>query len=316
MAHHHWLCLVLALFPQDGAPLSPPGMGTERVDYLISDSDGAPLSPPGMGTERVDYLISDSDGLKERPSVLEALSTRRDAASWAMVLYGCGVSACNVAGLYGEGYPGIIETGAALGALNGALGCFEAADLRETCSDRPGIVNDAAVTSYAAAYTLAASWLAVRALGTTFPLEGPCAVVAAGIFAYALLAPITTLIRHTDVLSPTELLRARGLLAIGLVAVLFVPDCLCFALQGDDWWTRVVERHPKQPLLESSTALFGAFAVEASMLAHRAGKLGVRPFREIVPAFVTVVFVLAVLPTAANLYWNGLAISFLDFYTD
>ena len=71
-----------------------------------------------------------------------------------------------------------------------------------------------------------------------------------------------------------------------------------------------------QQCLESSTAIFAAMATEASMVAHRVGKVGAAPFARIVPSFVAVVLVLAIVPCVANLYWNGDEISFFSFYTE
>lgn len=276
---------------------------------------------PQAQQQKKDFLIWDSEGLKERPSPFTALSTPRDSAALVLVAYGMGVSALNVAGAYGDSYyPNVVAIGALLGMVNAAAGGLEAFDLANGGSlspDRPGVVNDATVTAYAAAYTLFASWLAARCCGAAPPsIDSVAAPIAVFVFLYSLAAPTATLLRPQNELSPTEILRARGLLTIGFVAVLFVPDCLCFTFGGDDWWSRVIERHPSQSTLESSTSLFAVFATEASMIAHRAGKRGVAPFRIIVPCSVAAIFALAVLPTAANLYWNGAAISFLDFFFD
>ena len=115
-------------------------------------------------------------------------------------------------------------------------------------------------------------------------------------------------------LSETELLRARGLLGIGVLASVFAPDCLAFALGGSDWWDRVSTLHPSQKVLESSTSLFALYANEASMIAHRCGKAGIAPFRVLVPSFAAVCFLLAILPCIAALYWLGNDISFFSFY--
>ena len=117
-------------------------------------------------------------------------------------------------------------------------------------------------------------------------------------------------------LSPTETLRARGLVAIGALGAVFIPDCIAFGLGGADWWDRVSDLHAAQRTLESSTSLFALFATEASMVAHRVGKTGAAPFSTIVPAFVIVCFALAVAPCGAALYWLGDDISFFSFYRD
>lgn len=118
------------------------------------------------------------------------------------------------------------------------------------------------------------------------------------------------------ILSETELLRARGLVFIGLLGCVFAPDALSFCLGGQEWWGRVSTMHPSQQILESSTSLFALFATEASMIAHRVGKLGVADFKTIVPVFSGVCFILAVIPCVCSLHWLGDDVSFFSFYTE
>lgn len=118
-------------------------------------------------------------------------------------------------------------------------------------------------------------------------------------------------------LSATEIVRSQGMVAIGVVGCLFAPDALSFALGGQEWWGRVSDLHPSQRMLESSTALFGLFATEASVLGHRVGKTGCVTYRDgCVPFGVATCFVLAVVPCVASLYWLGNDVSFFSFYTD
>lgn len=165
---------------------------------------------------------------------------------------------------------------------------------------------------------LAVSWLALRASEACPPtlagLDGVCAPLACAAFAYGIVAPAATLLGGG--LTATETTRVRGLVAIGLLGAVFVPDCVAFWVGGENWWGRVAEAHPAQRTLESSTALFALFATEASMVAHRAGKKGVAPFASIVPAFVAVCALLAVAPCAAALYWLGEDVSFFSFYRE
>ena len=145
-------------------------------------------------------------------------------------------------------------------------------------------------------------------------------VLAVLVFAYGAVAPVLTLLglygSERPELSETETLRATGLVAIGTLGAIFIPDCVAFGLGSSDWWDRVSELHPSQQTLESSTSLFALFATEASMVAHRVGKAGCAPFSTIVPAFVVVCFALAIAPCAAALYWLGGDISFFSFYRD
>ena len=100
------------------------------------------------------------------------------------------------------------------------------------------------------------------------------------VFAYGAVAPVLTLLglygSERPELSETETLRATGLVAIGTLGAIFIPDCVAFGLGSSDWWDRVSALHPSQQTLESSTSLFALFATEASMVAHRVGKAGVR----------------------------------------
>ena len=172
------------------------------------------------------------------------------------------------------------------------------------------------------------------------------------VFVYSLLAPVLTLISNSDnknydglsyklsdimvksargpmenvygedqdmilpPLSQTELLRARGLLFIGVLGCIFTPDALSFFLGGQDWWGRVSTAHSSQQILESSTSLFAIFATESSMISHRVGKLGVAKYSLIVPAFAGVCFVLAVIPCICALNWLGDDVSFFSFYRE
>ena len=108
----------------------------------------------------------------------------------------------------------------------------------------------------------------------------------------------------------------RGLVALGALGAVFIPDCVAFGLGGEEWWGRVANQHAAQRTLESSTSLFALFATEASMVAHRAGKVGVAPFARLVPAFLAVCFVLAIVPCVAALAWLGDDISFFSFYRE
>ena len=282
-----------------------------------------PRRQPALG-EDVDYLVTDSLDLAERPSLVAALSNPRDALALALLAVGLRVSVANAVGAYDEAYVDFEVASVGLGAASAAAAAAQiAVGYNIQPARRRGIVDDATVTAFAGAYSLAVSWLALRAsaacppgLGAFDGVLGPAAVA---VFAYGLVAPPLTLLDASGPapeLSATETLRARGLVAIGALGAVFIPDCVAFALGSDAWWDRVAALHASQRTLESSTSLFALFATEASMVAHRAGKAGVAPFEAIVPAFVVVCFVLAVAPCAAALYWLGNDVSFFSFYRD
>jgi hypothetical protein len=268
----------------------------------------------------------------------------------ALMAVATGVSLSNLVGNYGDSYLQLEQASFILGFWNAGADYVSSKppyvnNPTEQVSPnrRTGAVDDALVHWYAATYTASATWLAWRTsplcpsfLTALDPIAGPLAL---GIFLLSLTCPVLTLVHHSfqnlpgpmraivgiarqhddpysdpPLLTPTEVLRAQSLLAVGIVGCIFSPEALTLALRGQDWWHRVGELHPSQPLIESSTALFGVYATQASMIAHRAGKAGVAPFQAICPAFAGVCFVLTIFPCACALYWLGSDISFFEFY--
>ena len=279
-----------------------------------------------------DYLVLDSLDLPdaERPSFVEAIQNPRDAlALLLLVPLGGSVSVCNILGIYSDRYDYLVEASAYLGMLSGMAAFLQiATSYKVTNHSRRLLVNDSAVNVYAALYALAVSWLALRTGNqcpewladdaNTFALALPW--ISTAIFVGSALVPLATLLnpgnslKNTPALTDTELLRARGLLAIGILASVFAPDCLAFGLGGSEWWNRVSILHSSQRTLESSTSLFALFANEASMVAHRCGREGVAPFSVLVPAFAAVCLLLAIFPCIAALHWLGSDVSFFSFY--
>ena len=261
----------------------------------------------------------------QRPPLLAALANPRDGLALVLLGVGLAIAGSNVAGAYGESYVALERCAIALGFTSAAAAATQlvtGANIRR--AGRRGIADDALVTFYAGAYSAAVTWLAWRASAACPPwlpsVDAPAALAAVGVFAFGVVAPVATLrppragAGAAPPLSATETLRVRGLLALGVLGAVFAPDCVAFALGGEAWWARATAAHPAQMTLESSTSLFALFATEASMIAHRCGKLGVAPFRTIVPAFVAVCLVLAVIPCIAALWWLGADVSFFDFY--
>ena len=243
----------------------------------------------------------------------------------ALLAVGGRISLANVVGAYDAAYVDAERWAVALGAASAVAAVGQlATNYNISPNQRRGIIDDATVTAFAGAYSLAVSWLALRASTACPPglsdYDAPCAALAVLVFAYGAVAPVLTLLglygSERPELSETEQLRATGLVAIGTLGAIFIPDCVAFGLGSSDWWDRVSQLHPSQQMLESSTSLFALFATEASMVAHRVGKAGCAPFAQIVPAFVVVCFALAIAPCVAALYWLGGDISFFSFYRD
>jgi hypothetical protein len=289
----------------------------------------------------------------ERIPIWKFLQNPREILGMTLLIPGTLVSLCHVVGNYSQIYVTlqllIISSGAILAIVDliSSLPPYKVLPTESVSPNiRMGIVDDALLNIYSGIYTGCVSWLALRT-SLFYPVEwtrldafiGPMALL---IFLFSILCPVLTLIHHStgafsiplqylvayargmnnDVLdsvpipplSETELLRARGLLAIGIIACIYAPEVLAFLFLGQDWWNRVIDHFPSQPILESSTATFGILATQASMMSHRAGKAGVAPFTQIVPAFAFLCFLLAILPCGAALFWLYDEISFLEFY--
>ena len=266
----------------------------------------APPRPPSRLHARTstppdlpDYLVTDSDGLEERPNVLDVLINPRDVLALSLLGFGALISWRNIAGNYDGSYVTLEQWAVLLGAANAvAAGAQVVTGYNIRRHDRRGIVDDTRVNLMGGAYSLAASWLALRASRgrpgwLTIPaVDHVMAPLAILVFVYSLAAPVATLVGPDEwfdgapPLTEIELVRVRGLVAIGVVACVFVPDALAFCIGGEAWWARVTDVYPAQDTLESTTALAALFATEASMIAHRCGKAGCARFRDIVPAFV------------------------------
>lgn len=281
-----------------------------------------------------DYLVFDSLHLDDadRPSLLEVLSNPRDILALTLIAVAAGISVCNVLGNYSTIYLLLEKLSVLLGVLSGLAGLLQVATGYKISrpSDfndgrrRRGLADDSTVNMYASAYALTVSWLAFRASSFCpnwlISLDSILPLMAIGVFFLAVAVPVVTLFNpgrildESPPLSETELLRMRGLLAIGILASVFGPDCYAFASGGSEWWDRVTAMHSSQQTLESSTSLFALYANEASMVSHRCGRAGVAPFQVIVPSFAAVCFLLAFLPCVAALYWLGNDVSFFSFY--
>ena len=321
-----------------------------------------------------DYLVTNSYALQNRPSFRRFLmSTSQNFGGLAIVAIGLVLTLYNIVGTYNVSYVQCEVACIVLGILL-ALGDGRAVLQAQTICKyglgdqtrfvspnlRLGISDDAVIHAYAALYTMASAWLALRASpacpDALFAWDIAFGTTSTIIFLASLLIPILTLLHHHHLidlesslqgmvrfvrnqpdapttstttgdpsvafqssrleLSDTELLRVRGLLAIGIVGCIFAPDSLSFTLGGQLWWDRVTALHPSQSYLESSTALYGVLATQSSMIAHRAAKAGVATLDTIVPLFVAVCFVLAVVPCVCALFWLGGDVSFFSFYRD
>lgn len=290
-------------------------LGANKNDIIALVDDG-------------DYLVTDSVQVRDedRPTLLETLNNPIDILALLLIVPIAGsVSICNLFGFYTDVYTNLEIASVGLGIVSGLATFLQiATGYKITNHSRRLLVNDSNVNIYAGTYALATSWLALRASnacpGWLISMDVILPWVCIFVFLLAAVIPAITLLNpgncldETPPLSDTELLRARGLLGIGILASVFAPDCLAFGLGGSEWWDRVSALHPSQQVLESSTSLFALYANESSMIAHRCGRAGVAPFRLLVPSFAAVCFLLAILPCIAALYWMGESVSFFSFY--
>ena len=357
------ILLVFAIFPRTqytSAFISPTRQNprNHKFSSLLALNNEASLRKEFPN----DYLITDSVFLpsSSRPKFSEAVANPRDLLSLPLLIIGFIISFFNITGTYDDQYIQLETAAIILGFVSATAYMFQIfTDYNISANIRRGIIDDATVNLYAAAYTFAVSWLALRTSEfcptwlTSVDFILPLGSI--GVFAFSLLAPFITLLGDSNLmpsndsvtayqsmvsftrslsinnkaianklpeiqqppeLSATELLRARGLLAIGAIGCVFAPDALSFFLGGQEWWDRVNDLHPSQRTLESSTSLFALFSVEASMVSHRVGKTGAACYRDIVPAFVVVCLLLAIVPCICALQWLGDDISFFSFYRE
>jgi len=300
-----------------------------------------------------DYLITDSVDIPKnlRPSAFSSISNPRDILALPLLFAGIALSYCNILGSYDTTYENITKASIGLGAMN-AMASFVQVAIGYNVntgieSIRRGITDDPTVTLYAGLYSAAVTWQALRTCSFCPQWLSDNDVVLAwlafAIYIYSLAAPVSTLLgsktaawltswrwllendtlkdgdnnhHETPEMTETELLRARGLLATGILACVFAFDAFAFGCKGQDWWSTVISLHPSQTTLESSTALFALYAVESNMVAHRFGKAGVYPWTFIVPSACIFNLFVAIVPCLAALYWLGNDISFFSFYSD
>lgn len=330
-------------------------LALETVTAFFVKSKTASRSPPfddvPVFLQQPDYLITDSLQLEQRPNLSHFLfSTNQNKLGVALVGVGAAIAACNLVGRYDESYVHLQMWAVSLAVAAAVLDFQDSRSPYHSIVSpnvRCGVIDDAVVRWYSASYTLSTAWLAWRT-STACPdllvtLDGFACPLAIFSFSFSLAAPLLTLFHHYRVadfqqplqwivalargsdhvpatlptLSDTELFRAQSLLAIGTIACIFAPEALALLLKGQTWWLRVDQLYPGLPWVESTNALFGVFATQASMVAHRAGKVGVAPYRTvIVPVFTVICILLTILPSVGSLYWWGDEISWFAFYTE
>ena len=142
------------------------------------------LNRPRLAALRTqpDYLITDSADLSNRPPLTEALTNPRDALAVTLLLVGGRISLANVVGAYDSTYVDAERWAVALGAASAVAAVLQlATDYNISPNQRRGIIDDATVTLFAGGYSLAVSWLALRASTACPPglatYDAPCAAL-------------------------------------------------------------------------------------------------------------------------------------------
>ena len=299
----------------------------------------------------MDYLITDSLDLadEDRPTVQDFFFKeypREGFVRLPFIICGAILSFCNVLGLYEENiYAPLVLSSVVLGLTNAVLDITESKGITKN-NIRRGSIDPKVLQVYAGTYSISVCWIALRTyppicpawLPTFDPILGP---VTSFLFAASLIAPLLTLLsdelpensilQGTQIglvrlvrgdstitelprFTPIEKYRAAGLLVIGFVACLYLPESTYLTLYGEKWWGAVLENYPQQGLLEASTALFGLIAAQCNISVTRAAGYGVRPVSEMVKVGAGACLVFTVVPCASALYFLQSGTTFFEHY--
>lgn len=263
-------------------------------------------------------MLEDTLDASERPSVLKAIEPR-DGLTLAFLAHGAYVSALNVLGNYAGYETSAIGIAVLLGAASAAWSfALLAAPGKIKEDNRPGFARERTILLYTSCYLAGVMWLTLRLSplcpASLVPLDVPLCVASIAVYLYGMVGPVRTVLDHWPELTPTEQLRMKGMVASGAVGAVFVLNTGALLVHGADWWEDVLELYPGQSILEPSTALFGAYAVEAGMLLHRAARKGLVTFQWAVPVYgLAVLPVLTLLPMGCLFWYKQAEVSFWSF---
>ena len=259
----------------------------------------------------------DTIGAAERPSLLASLDAR-DLLTVAFLSHGVLVSGANIAGIYENYDLLVIGISAVLGLGSSAWGLGLLATGNIPDDDRPGFAHERAIMSYTSSYLAGVMWLCLR-FSQVYPheltaLDPAFCLVTIAVYTYGLVSPVWTSLFLWEALTETEQLRMQGMVVSGAIGSVFILNTAALLVNGPDWWDKVVTLYPSQNVLEPSTALFAAYAVEAGMLIHRLARRGVITFAQAVPFYGAVVLpLLTLLPMGCLFWWKFDEVSFWDF---
>ena len=313
------------------APLSIPRrpssvrlLNAQRVTKVVSAVDEPTTEAvPADISEGNANAMYDTIGIDERPDLWQTLE-KRDVLTMAFLGHGVLVSGANCLGFY-DGYANFaIGVAAVLGMSSAAWGLGLLALGGIPDDTRPGFAHERSIMLYTSSYLAGVMWLCLR-FSPLYPVSDPGVVsldpvlclVTIAVYIYGFVSPVYTSIVLNDQLTPTEQLRMKGMVASGAVGSVFILNTAALLVNGPEWWGRVVSLYPAQNVLEPSTALFAAYAVEAGMLIHRLARRGVITFAQAVPFYGTVVLPsLTLLPMGCLFWWKQADVSFWSFLFD
>ena len=170
-----------------------------------------------------DYLITDSIFLpsSSRPKFSQAISNPRDLLAMPLIAIGLVISIFNINGIYNEQYLQLESIAIALGFISTAAYMIQIITGYNISNNiRRGIIDDATVNLYAAGYTGAVSWLALRTSESCpswlYSFDHILPIASVGVFVLSLLAPFFTLVGDASAMvtftrSPVFLFKRMGL---------------------------------------------------------------------------------------------------------
>lgn len=287
---------------------------------VLSPSPLRPLAPQQITMaldQKANAMFDTVDATDKRPDFITSLETR-DKLTAAFLAHGVVVSGLNVIGLYDRYEYVAIGMAGFIGLTSAAVGWFELCAGITEDDDRPGFAHERAIMLYTASYLAGVMWLSLRFSplypASLVPLDNLLCAVSILVYLYGLVSPAATLVYLREQLTPTEVLRMKGMVVSGLVGSVFLLETTALLLHEADWWGHVTARYPAQSVLEPSVTVFAAYAVEAGVFIHRLARRGVVTFADAVPFYGKVLLpLLTLLPMACLFAYRHDEVSFWEF---
>ncbi|EOD06748.1 hypothetical protein EMIHUDRAFT_218791 [Emiliania huxleyi CCMP1516] len=279
-----------------------------------------PLAPQQITMaldQKANAMFDTVDARDKRPDFITSLETR-DKLTAAFLVHGVVVSGLNVIGLYDRYEYVAIGMAGFIGLTSAAVGWYELCAGITEDDDRPGFAHERAIMLYTTSYLAGVMWLSLRFSplypASLVPLDNLLCAVSILVYLYGLVSPAATLVCLREQLTPTEVLRMKGMVVSGLVGSVFLLETTALLLHEADWWGHVTARYPAQSVLEPSVTVFAAYAVEAGVFIHRLARRGVVTFADAVPFYGKVLLpLLTLLPMACLFAYRHDEVSFWEF---